>query len=351
MEYPRLEAQHPFPFAPKSSILKVEIKPKMWIAKPIQKLTASEIQSWQALEPELPLAQTLSWANAIEAVQGTCFLIFNPEEKAGGIVFTPGTSQFECINGPHLDWDQAQIATRQLATFTMAVSKLNSGFQSLKIKPRWESHLTSQRIRELSISPHSYSQAATLLLPILESDEQQYQSFHPRLRRTLQQNLKLGVVTQHLIPASEPLQNFVETLTQYGRNKGFTVPPLKWFKALILGKTPSHLRFLLGTATLKEAGQIQSESLNLTVIQGDTAHYLFGCETRKPGLRSAVSTSAVLHWETLRYCRTAGIASYDLNGYLPDASPEHSYHGVSRFKEQFAGRVIQYDVPEFIIET
>jgi len=81
------------------------------------------------------------------------------------------------------------------------------------------------------------------------------------------------------------------------------------------------------------------------------AYYLFGYENRSPVLRSAVSVSAAAHWEAMRQCAAFGVQYYDLNGYMIDIAETHPYHGVCRFKDQFAGKVIHYEIPEFRIQV
>ena len=82
----------------------------------------------------------------------------------------------------------------------------------------------------------------------------------------------------------------------------------------------------------------------------DRGHYLFGYEKRISPLRSAISTAASAQWEALMHCASAGIRKYDLNGYVVDAERDHPYYGVCQFKKQFAGQVIKYEIPEFLIQ-
>src|SRR4051812_33267247 len=101
----------------------------MWIVKPVLSLSESEKAAWAGIAVNLPLAQNLNWARAIEAVSGKTFLAYSPDEEVGGMVFCAAHSsgnalQFECINGPWLHWDNPQAAPRQLATFAIAVSRI-----------------------------------------------------------------------------------------------------------------------------------------------------------------------------------------------------------------------------------
>jgi lipid II:glycine glycyltransferase (peptidoglycan interpeptide bridge formation enzyme) len=331
----------------------------MWIAKPIQALTEDERSAWNAIETEAPLSQTLAWANAIQAVSGRSFLVFSPDEMVGGIVFcaTPKSSQegshLECVNGPILNWDNPHAVTRQFATFAMAASKLDRNFRSLSLKPRWESSQTDQRLSLLPISPTARVQAATLVVPIKKSENEQFQSFHSRMRRTLSTTWKTQIETSWERVTADLLTQFVPALSDFGKRNSFSVPPLPWFLRLTQtseGSSSQSKQFWLATSVKHDNHSVVSKTQVLIWLKGNRAYYLFGYENRASELKSSISTSAAAQWEVIRQCSRNEILNYDLNGYLIDASPNHPYYGVCRFKEQFAGQVIQYDHPEFLIE-
>ncbi len=334
----------------------------MWIAKPVGRLTKDEIAVWSHLEVLLPLSQTLSWAHAIEAVSGRAFLVFSPDEGVGGIVFDAGSKEgrirFECVNGPHLSWDDPSRAPRQFATFCMAVAQLDKQFSSLSIKPRWARNEIQQRLRILPLEAFRKSNASTVIIPIQSSLETQFLSLSSRMRRTLQLGKKNQVVSTAEKLTPDLLKNFVLQLASFGATKGFTVPTYAWFEAFTsLSAAPrvgtSQLSFwLISSRKFGEAnsGKLQSLSQILVCRHANRAHYLFGYEVRSNDLRSAISTSAAAQWEALSQCALLGVESYDLNGYMVNATPEHPYFGVTRFKDQFAGRVLEYEIPEFVIE-
>ncbi len=332
----------------------------MWIAKPIFNLTENEKAAWQQIEFNLPLAQTLNWARAIEAVSGKAFLVFSPDEKVGGVVFSsPNHShfksklQFECINGPWLHWDEPNSIPRQLATFATAVSKINSNFESLSLKPRWERGQMQRRLSLLPIPTFNHTQAATWIVPVKTSPLEQFQSLSHRMQRTLSLAKRNQVLTQWDVLTPTQLNHFVPAMRHFGETHGFTVPPLSWFQALIQESAPSTSHspsFWLISARKEGHNQLESFTQIIVCKRGNRAHYLFGYETRVPELRSAISTSAVAHWEALIQCISFGVQEYDLNGYLIKRDPHHPYTGVCNFKEQFSGAVIEYDVPEFLIQ-
>jgi hypothetical protein len=133
-------------------------------------------------------------------------------------------------------------------------------------------------------------------------------------------------------------------MQRFGCTQGFTVPPQEWFVALT-HESPDDLRFGIVTAASGDA-----ECQLLIALHGTEAHYLFGHESRKENMRSALSPSAVAHRFAIRQARQFGMKIYDFNGYLENAADHDQYAGVCRFKAQFGADLVRYEVPEFRIQ-
>lgn len=329
----------------------------MWIAKPVSQLTQNEMASWLALEPLLPLSQKLCWARAIESVQGRSFLVFSPDEKVGGLVFCTAPQSFECINGPFLDWDDPATATRQIATFAQAVSRLSPRFQSLTVRPRWSPEQLERRLENLPIAPTQVARAATVVIPIQKDLTEQFNKLSGRLRRTIRVGQRKSIQTCSSLVTPTLLAEFVPKMAQFATSQGFITPPLDWFLQLTKGGgaetestgTGGSPQFWLISSSYSEAEKIRSLCQILICIEGPSASYLFGYENRAPGIAGSISTSAAAQWEALTICIKEGVHQYDLNGYMPEADSEHPYYGVSQFKKQFNGEVVNYRAPEFVI--
>lgn len=322
----------------------------MWIAKPINALSTQEQYIWNEIENILPISQTLGWANAIEALGGRVFLAFSTAEKIGGVVFTQsGRSEeklhFECINGPHLHWDDPKNVPRQLATFAMAVSKLDPNFGSLILKPRWEEGLLKRRLPLIPIPVYQTSHAATVVIPIQHTHQDQFTALSPRMQRTLKRIEKTNARTFCERVTKNSLSLFIPKLQALGKEQSFTVPPFSWFHTL----AQSHELWLIRSKIEAEEGE-SSECQILILRKENRAYYLFGYENRSRKLRSAMSLSAFAQWAAIKKCAELRVSHYDLNGYVVDALPQHPYYGVCQFKKQFSGAVIKYDIPEFVIQ-
>jgi hypothetical protein len=327
----------------------------MWIAKPLSSLSSDEQSAWRRVldkartqSYEAPLAQSLAWGHAIEAVSGQVHAVFSPEESAGGLLFAtphPQGIQFECINGPLLDWSDETAVKRQLAVFATAVSRLHPRFARLLMRPRWLKTEALRNRAALPIPPTAYSSAATRKISLSNSENSE-NLFAPRLKRTLKISAQAGVTAQWERLTSSNLVEFALATQAFGRKRGFTVPPIFWFKALTDSGDPS-LRFGLVTArTPKNETGCQL----LIALHGEEAHYLFGHEWRDEGSRAAVSPSAAAHRFAIDQSLQEGASIYDFNGALEDPVPGNPYSGVSEFKAQFGGKLVIYEVPELLVE-
>lgn len=336
----------------------------MWIAKPVQALSNDEKSAWIAChakwleqEGEHPLSQTLTWANAAQALGATAFLVFSPGEKIGGIVLrlpSKDPSQgpvLDCVNGPLLDWDRPADAPRQLALFAMACSRAEKKFSKLRIAPRWILGETDGgRLERIPIEPTSVQGAATVQLEIATSAEEQLSGFSPRLRRTFQRNYnstdrESAWSAAHESP--ERLTAFAERMRTFGKDRGFAVPSVEWFNALVGYPELARLEGLSFWLASVRSGKARSELL--ICFHDRHGHYLFGLDEREKDAPGWASPSTLAHELAIKNARESGLTLYDLNGYLENPPSGHPYEAVSLYKKQFQGRIRRYGVPEFVL--
>ena len=324
----------------------------MWIAKPISQITKEEQEIWLSIEADLPLAQTLTWARATQTITDKTFLIFSPDERVGGIVFClkqKDGSHYECTNGPHLNWEVPSQSTRQLATFASAVLKIDPHFQSLVMRPRWLKGQLEERKNQLPIPISFQSESATLVIPVQDTPGEQFALLTKRLKRTLNSAWLKKVQSRVEVMDLEHLQSFYPNLKNFSLKRGFVVPPKSWFSALLQNSSQAGPNFWLITAGWPDLSSPSASLAQILICERKhVAHYLFGFEIRHE-MPSALSISAIAHWEALLLCQKRQIANYDLNGQVVGADKDHVYFGVSQFKSQFAGKLIEYESPEFVI--
>jgi hypothetical protein len=324
----------------------------MWIAKPLQSLSSWEREAWLSIQreqgTERPLSQTLVWGDAITALGAPAYLVFSPDERVGGLVHFTGLG-FECINGPYLNWDDASNAARQFATFVMAITRLESSFDFIRIQPRWPSDLLEARLTSLPVPPKETLKASTLQIAVIQDEKKRWAALSPRIRRSIAVTRRAQAVVRSWEADSSRALEFAREMKEFGQKKGFYVPDAHWLQNLVRKDGDVQREVLRFQVT--EARAQGSVTSILTCDDGKTAHYLFGFERRESGARSAVSTSAIAHFHVLGECAEKGIGIYDLNGFTDPSDSDHSYVGVSRFKAQFQGRVVDYASPLFWIEA
>lgn len=330
----------------------------MWIAKPLAALSLEERMAWiESQRSDRPLSQTLVWAEAalaaIQELEGQVIVIFNPDEKVGGIIHSAGHPQdFECTNGPVLDWESAE-APRQIATFAMAASKAVKNLRTLTLHPRWSesSDLDTEAILEdLPIPAENLSRASTWVVDLKSDFQEQRAGFTDRMRRTLDATQRAGVRVEQLKLDTQSLSRFAQGMHLSGQQKGFYVPDERWFQALVAGSAREAIRFFLVEAQL--TGKTRTQLF--CCISGATAYFLFGFDEKEPAVSGNISTAALAHEYAMHEASRQGALIYDFNGFIDPNVAEHAGHpylGVSRFKAQFGGRVIDYVSPEFKIET
>ncbi len=336
----------------------------MWIAKPVNALSGQEVSGWISwvtdrirMGLEIPLSQSLTWGLAANSVGGRSFAVYNPDEGVGGIVLALSPregaigAKFECVNGPVLEWDDPSILGRQFATFALAASKLDSSFSSLTLRPRWTPSLRNARLRACPVPACGSSEAATLVVSLDASNGPLEHRFAPRLLRSIARTARAQFETRWE-PFDRALASvFAGRMAEFARAHGFYSPPAPWFEALTAAGDLSSregISFWLSSASGLFRNQALESQL-VVAIQGTRAHYLFGLESRPERAPAALSPASLAQLRAMRECSARGARSYDLNGYVRDPSPEHSYLGVCRYKEQFRGEIVDYFVPEFVI--
>ncbi len=335
----------------------------MWIAKPFARLSPSELASWQGvlkhradLGEDIPIAQTPEWCRAIDSSGGASFIVFDPDRNVGGALFaSPGENDFvnfECTNGPLLDWTSKEELPPQIGMFSLACSKLHSRFNELRMRPRWIVASFEEKIANVPVDCAGTSQAATLVLE-LSSELKTKKRFTPRLQRTLRKTLEAQPHIDFTGVTQERLKEFVPKMRAFGKDRDFYVPELAWFQGLVQRHTPAEpqsLSFWLSEARWSTGPWQGAYASLLIAVFGGHAHYLFGCDFKPEAMPSSLSPASAAHWKAICECIRLGCTTYDLNGYVENVDPSHPYAGVCKFKEQFGAELKRYVSPEFIVE-
>ena len=221
------------------------------------------------------------------------------------------------------------------------------------LAPRWAFERASDRLAYLPIQPTEVDQASTLLVPVEATSLQQSHRALPRMRRTLSRAARAGLCAESIELNDILIGKFVEEARAFGGQKNFFVPPVGWFKALTgPGLKSGHVRGGTDPAEpvsfkIFKSSIADNYTQVLVAFTPQSAHYLFGYDSRASGMN--LSTAASAHFHVLEVCRQRGIPVYDLNGYTDPSDVLNPYSGVSRFKSQFGGHEVRFFCPKFSI--
>jgi hypothetical protein len=341
-----------------------------WIFEPTDQLSQHQTSSWltflyqcrgDGLAP--PLSQSLTWARGMEAVGAKTYLLFSPSAQIGGILHfyrdplnSDASLICDCTNGPisrailsqpnlraifpqkHA-WSQ-RVAMDTLEFSQALLSRLPEGV-TISVSPR----LLAQLDQEAKTECYTTTQ-----LNLKTSLDTLFSGFHPRLKRTLRSLKRMGVQVRRDIPSQENLETVYPFFIETARRKGFSIPPLPFFKALAVPSKISiqeKIRHWLYRSEWSKGHpedrmRLHQAAILCVEIEDVGCHYLFGGEARAPNCPSKSRPGALLHWEAIHHAQANQLAYYDFNGHQANLQPESPYASVAQFKNQWNGELIQY---------
>ncbi len=324
----------------------------MWKSFAPAEWTSPVTQEWDAisLKSDVPLAQTLAWARAAKSMGAECLWVSSTADQASGLVHAPPgeAGTLHCQNGPLLAWEEPKKAIQQFAYFAQTTARdwhalYRQRPHTLRLRPRIPKPFWDTGVFETFPIPYAGVEFASTLRKIIpESDISLQQSFSPRLQRTLRHCFTEELQTDWTaVHAISDLKLYTESLRLFSRRKSFIVPPWEWFESLSQEK-----QSMLYLAQVRYQG---SSARAWIWIQGTEAHFLFG-ERTGPALPGRMALGAAVQLVALQGARSQGALLYDFNGFQPEAGGLPAYASVSDFKSQFGGDVVDYAIPEFVIE-
>ena len=319
-----------------------------WIAKPLQKLSLEEQAQYRTLyTPQTPLSQTLAWGKAIETAQGNVITVFSPDQCAFALYHFNNEELAECTNGPCLNWNliqDQQKLEQMLSTLVYAFHQAKPKVKKIKIKPRLEEAQFQFLEKNLSFPIDLIEKTQTLLVPVLQNEEDRWRHLSPRIRSEIKRSQKQDLV----ITTSEGIDGielFWAELEKFYQLKKLFLPPLHWIQTfLIEGKKCG-----IESQRIKvEEKNSQSFCEILVLHFQSNSYYFFAHETRTPQCPK-VSLNVIAQWEALRCASQNKTINYDLNGVLhPEQSEDQktSYSGVDLYKRKFKGVLLNRLSPE-----
>jgi peptidoglycan pentaglycine glycine transferase (the first glycine) len=157
-----------------------------------------------------------------------------------------------------------------------------------------------------------------------------------RMARKRRQHVSTGRrkgVTVEVMTSLAALRTFHELHGVHGRREGYPVPP--WSSLEVL-----HREFGRDDGLAVVCGFLHGELASVLVGLrfGPVAHTLYAASTL--AARQA-PVGDLLHWELMRWARTAGCRELDLGSSCTDVPPTvtHPNYGIYRFKEELGARL------------
>lgn len=320
----------------------------MWITRSFQELTSNDLRAWNTLiekhlaeGTDIPLAQRLSWGAAMAGLGIPVYLVYDPDQNIGGLLFSI-EGHLECVNGPIIHWYDKSLAHIELQEFVFHARSCGGESHELIIHPRWAKLEENTLFGHLIDQPLEIHYAATLCVPIQESESLQLMHYKPRLKRSLTQNLKENPQTTIRKLTPELIPELVSELKNGARETVY-LPPLPWFMSLVENGTGDQIEWLWIQVKLQSTAQT-----NLLIgYTRTTAYFLFGSDQRADDAPSWVSTARLAHHAAINEARTRGVLYYDFNGFKENTTDADPYHRVNQFKKDWGGQVIAYSAPKF----
>ncbi|MBF0363164.1 MAG: hypothetical protein HQK49_19235 [Oligoflexia bacterium] len=333
-----------------------------WIAKPLNRLNEKEKNLYAQLiknfsNTNIPLSQTLSWGIAIVASGGEVLVIFKEDLSCGGIAFSTRVGEWECVNGPLINWhvkneneNEKKKLIANISTFILAISKVASNFRSFYFRPRLEEDWGINIEKVIPFPIDNYEYTATTFIPSEWSIMNLRSSLRRSVRRMQQEDHKINIVKigEHIEDyRCNLIEDFYPKLYTHALKKNFYLPSIEWFKGL-LREREEAVEFYLGTIEHKDKSSYAEAGILVVKIH-QIAYYLFGYSWREGMAIRNLNFTSLLHLKMIESLNSQSnkIKFYDLNGYVcdPKIITKSQYAGVNFFKEGLNGKIKKYITP------
>lgn len=321
----------------------------MWTMRPWMELTPDDVQAWNeiiayrlSLDVDIPLAQRLCWGEAISSLGIPVYLVYHLEKKIGGLLFAADES-LECVNGPLIHWHEPLQAQQELMEFVFHARSCAGELELERVvlHPRWLKNDELTHLSHLLTQPEEIHYAATLLVPIQDSEATQLSHYKSRLKRSLSQNQKENPAIKIVPLTNQNISDLVQNLSVSVRESVY-LPPLSWFQALVSARLSRDVDWVWVSSTVGH-----TETHLMIGFTSSVAYFLFGGDKRSVETSSKISTARLAHHAAINACRARGITYYDFNGFKENVTSSDAYHSVNQFKSDWGGQIISYSAPRF----
>jgi lipid II:glycine glycyltransferase (peptidoglycan interpeptide bridge formation enzyme) len=170
---------------------------------------------------------------------------------------------------------------------------------------------------------------ATRIVDLTQPDEE----ILAQMKQKGRYNLRLAEKNGVQVMQSDDSEAFYALVKKTGSRDGFTALPKTQYASFLRQVPGSFLLLAYDAQKTPVAGLIG-------VVWHGRGIYYYGASQYAS---RALMAPYMLQWEAMHFCRKHGCAKYDLLGIAPEgAGDDHPWAGITRFKEQFGGKVETY---------
>lgn len=182
-------------------------------------------------------------------------------------------------------------------------------------------------------SPNSVQPRCTIVVPVLESDEAQFDALSKDARYGIRRARDIGMEAETSTDVEADLEGFLDLLEETARRQRFAARPRDYYRRFVR-ELPARL-----VISRREGERRLMAGALILVFRGE-AYYLYGASAAFEGKN--LYASYLVQLEALAAARREGASRYDMWGIPCKPHKKHPLWGVYQFKRKFAGHEERY---------
>ncbi|PIZ74291.1 hypothetical protein COY06_04305 [Candidatus Peregrinibacteria bacterium CG_4_10_14_0_2_um_filter_41_8] len=179
------------------------------------------------------------------------------------------------------------------------------------------------------LSPFHYIETWTRYLDLSLTEEELLAQMKSKGRYNLNLAQKKGIT----IKTETNIDNFYNLLAATTERDGFAGHPKTYYQTMHQTLGDQHCRIWTAFYNNTPVASI------IATFFEETATYYYGASSNE---HRNLMAPYLIQWEAIKYAKANGCLYYDFMGIEPPEAVKHPLAGVSRFKAQFGGQVIQF---------
>lgn len=310
-----------------------------------QVITNETWDHYRKENPDIPFMQSNFWCEFREKVGWKSWKlgIFEGGKMVAGCAILKfvgngkeKTNFLSIPEGPHLQLGGNKAAKYWKAMLTYIEEKIvdhepDQNTTYLRIEPRTE--LKPDFFKDFQNAPETFEPRNTLVINLTRTEEALLKQMHAKGRYNVKVAQKHGVTVSEGLDRSN-VENFLELYEGTVGRKKFPSKQKFYFEKLL----PILEREKTGTIFVAKHGETPLAAA-LVILFGKRATYFFGGSSEK---HREMMAPYLLHWEIMRFAKTAGYKEYDLWGIAPENVPNHPWKDITTFKKKFGGKKLHF---------